>query len=114
MPTVSGPTDIDTSGVSVRPSHRSYREYLQQQRQTRRVKDDIGGGPKLWRQMMIGFVGAACVGLIMLILGGIFIAEAIKSRYSITIMLCVMGMGKQYIYMIYNFRIFSLGDNEMK
>ncbi|KAJ8318855.1 hypothetical protein KUTeg_003946 [Tegillarca granosa] len=87
MPTFSGPTDIDTSGVSARPSHRSYREYLQQQRQNRRVKDDIGGGPKLWRQMMIGFIGAACVGLIMLILG-----EAIKSRYSITIMLCVMGM----------------------
>ncbi|GAB1610904.1 uncharacterized protein LOC115215822 [Argonauta hians] len=50
------------------------------------------GGPKLWRQMVIGFVSAACVGLIMFSLGSIFISEAVRSRLSITIMLCIMGM----------------------
>ncbi|CAI9728856.1 Hypothetical predicted protein [Octopus vulgaris] len=50
------------------------------------------GGPKLWRQMVIGFVSAACVGLIMFSLGSIFISEAVRSRISITIMLCIMGM----------------------
>lgn len=51
------------------------------------------GGPKLWRQMVIGFVSAACVGLIMFSLGSIFISEAVRSKISITIMLCIMGMG---------------------
>lgn len=50
------------------------------------------GGPKLWRQMVIGFVSAACVGLIMFSLGSIFISEAVRSKISITIMLCIMGM----------------------
>ncbi|OWF40129.1 uncharacterized protein LOC110464196 [Mizuhopecten yessoensis] len=78
-------------GVSVRPSHRSYRAYVRQQ-QNLVVKEEDLGSPRLWRQMTCGFVCAACVGLCMLTVGSVFIAEAIHSKYSITIMLCVMGM----------------------
>ena len=80
------------SPVSVRPTHRPYAEYLQQQDQD--DKSEIPEGPKLVRQMFIGFSCAALFGLIMLVIGSVFIGDAIKSKYAITIMLCVMGIGK--------------------
>jgi len=57
-------------------------------------KHSIPGGRRLWKQMLIGFICAACLGVIMLILGSVFIQNAIKGNTSITLMLCVLGMGK--------------------
>lgn len=42
--------------------------------------------------MLIGFIFAACLGVIMLILGSVFIGNAIRGNTSITVMLCVLGM----------------------
>lgn len=42
----------------------------------------------------MGFICAACLGVIMLILGSVFIGNAIKGNMSITVMLCVLGMGE--------------------
>ncbi|XP_063445771.1 uncharacterized protein LOC134725684 [Mytilus trossulus] len=81
--------DGSFSPVTVRPSHRPYRErYLNDE------VDKLEGhdGPKLVRQMVIGFSCAALFGLIMLVIGGVFIGDAVKSGYAITIMLCVMGI----------------------
>lgn len=46
---------------------------------------------------MIGFTCAGFVGLIMLVLGTVFIAEAFGKQQPITVMLCVMGIGKMGI-----------------
>lgn len=58
---------------------------------------DIFSGPRLWRQMMIGFTCAGLVGMIMLVLGTVFIAEAISQDQPIMVMLCVMGIGKLFL-----------------
>ncbi|KAK3743493.1 hypothetical protein RRG08_016344 [Elysia crispata] len=42
--------------------------------------------------MMIGFSCAGIVGLIMLVVGTVFIAEAVRKEQPITVMLCVMGI----------------------
>ncbi|XP_045211580.2 uncharacterized protein LOC123563069 [Mercenaria mercenaria] len=52
----------------------------------------VPGGRRLWRQMLIGFICAASLGVIMLILGSVFIGNAVKGDTSITVMLCVLGM----------------------
>ncbi|XP_041363669.1 uncharacterized protein LOC121379225 [Gigantopelta aegis] len=84
---------IESSPVTARPQPQSFRHYVEQQQQMLAIsKHTEPGGPKLWRQMVIGFICAACVGFIMFILGGIFITEAVQLKYSATIMLCVMGM----------------------
>ncbi|XP_046352767.1 uncharacterized protein [Haliotis cracherodii] len=88
---MAGEESIQSSPVSPRPQARSYRAYVEQQRVLALKREDPDG-PKLWRQMVIGFICAACVGFIMFILGSIFISEAISLKYSATIMLCVMGM----------------------
>ena len=86
---------IESSPVATRPHPPACRHFVEQQQQMLAVsKHAETGGPKLWRQMVIGFICAACVGFIMFILGGIFITEAVQLKYSATIMLCVMGMGK--------------------
>lgn len=95
--------------LSVRPTSIPYNSEQQQQQQPRtcehlqhqaanqqRYKLENIGGPKLWRQMMIGFTCAALVGLLMFVLGSAFIADAVHSKYSVSIMLCIMGMGKLY------------------
>ena len=85
----------ETQTISERPRSHPYQEYLQRQRELVNVpKLDVPGGKKLWRQMVAGFVFAACLGFIMLLLGSVFIREAIMGDNSITIMLCVLGMGK--------------------
>ncbi|KAL4240035.1 hypothetical protein ACF0H5_000830 [Mactra antiquata] len=50
------------------------------------------GNKRLWRQMLVGFLCAACLGVIMLILGSVYIGNAIKTNTSITVMLCVLGI----------------------
>jgi len=42
--------------------------------------------------MMMGFMCAGFVGLVMLVLGTVFIAEAVSRQQPITVMLCVMGI----------------------
>ncbi|KAK3601896.1 hypothetical protein CHS0354_041834 [Potamilus streckersoni] len=86
------PSDDSGSAISPRPATgRSYQEYVPTQNGVFQ-KPEVPGGPKLWRQMVIGFICAACVGFVMLVLGSVFIGEAIKGDNSITIMLCVMGI----------------------
>lgn len=58
------------------------------------AKQMAGEGPQLWRQMMIGFLCAALLGLIMFVLGAVFISKALEKKESITIMLCIMGIGE--------------------
>ena len=88
--------------MSERPRSRPYLEYLQRQRELANApKLEVPGGRKLWRQMVTGFIFAACLGFVMLLLGSIFIGEAIKGDNSITIMLCVMGMGKNCLFCLH-------------
>ena len=85
----------DSQCVSERPRSTPFSEYVQRQRNLANApKIEAPGGRKLWRQMVTGFICAACLGFIMLLLGSIFIGQAIQGENSITIMLCVMGMGK--------------------
>ena len=78
---------------------RPYQEYIAQHRiflATCRANwnKDSAGGHQLCRQMMIGFSCAGIVGLIMLVVGTVFIAEAVRKEQPITVMLCVMGIGE--------------------
>lgn len=83
----------DEQRISERPRSHPYEEYVQRQRNiANAAKIEVPGGRKLWRQMVTGFICAACLGFIMLLLGSIFIGQAIQGDNSITIMLCVMGM----------------------
>lgn len=56
------------------------------------TKPIVGEGTQLWRQMMIGFACAALLGLIMFVLGAVFISKALEKKESITVMLCIMGI----------------------
>ncbi|RUS69984.1 hypothetical protein EGW08_022256 [Elysia chlorotica] len=76
---------------------RPYQEYVAQHRiflATCRANwnKDVVGGHQLCRQMLIGFSCAGIVGLIMLVVGTVFIAEAVRKEQPITVMLCVMGI----------------------
>ncbi|XP_055954601.1 uncharacterized protein LOC126811577 [Patella vulgata] len=90
---------VEDSGISpepipapTRPLPRSYRTYVDQQRRCLSMKCSKQDGCRLWRQMVLGFITTACVGLILLFLGSIFIADAIKENNSMAVMLCVMGI----------------------
>ena len=61
------------------------------------AKPLVGEGSRLLRQMMIGFACAALLGLVMFVLGAVFIAEAMEKKESITIMLCIMGIGENSV-----------------
>lgn len=90
---IFSPTMSEDQQISQRPRSHPYQEYIQRQRNLENAaKVEVPGGRKLWRQMVTGFICAACLGFIMLLLGSIFIGQAIKGENSITIMLCVMGM----------------------
>lgn len=78
--------------MSQRPTFRPYSEYQQQQRNILAHKDEFG--PRLFRQMVVGFVCAGLLGVVLLTLGASFMKDALKSEYSISVMLCVFGMGK--------------------
>ena len=78
--------------LSERAHTQSCREHAQRLRNEGKL--NVPGGRRLWRQMLIGFVCAASLGVIMLILGSVFIGNAVKGDTSITVMLCVLGMGK--------------------
>ncbi|KAH9502536.1 hypothetical protein Btru_068930 [Bulinus truncatus] len=85
------------SPVTPRAQSRHYAEYVAQQQRVlatcrNGLNKDLADGPRLWRQMMIGFTCAGFVGLIMLVLGTVFIAEAVGKQQPITVMLCVMGI----------------------
>ncbi|KAK7475872.1 hypothetical protein BaRGS_00032922 [Batillaria attramentaria] len=82
---------VPASPVSPRPRARPYREYVEQQRALM-SKPLASEGTQLWRQMMIGFACAALLGLIMFVLGAVFISKALEKKESITIMLCIMGI----------------------
>ena len=87
----------DTHCISERPRSTPFSEYIQRQRNLANApKTEAPGGRKLWRQMVTGFICAACLGFIMLLLGSIFIGQAVRGENSITIMLCVMGMGMYF------------------
>lgn len=75
-----------------RPHGQSCREHAQRTRNDN--KYGVVTGQRLLRQMLVGFICAACLGVIMLILGSVFIGNAIRGNTSITVMLCVLGMGK--------------------
>lgn len=79
--------------ISERPRSHPFSEYVERQRNLANTpKLEVPGGRKLWRQMVTGFICAACLGFIMLLLGSVFIGQAVRGDNSITIMLCVMGM----------------------
>lgn len=84
-------SSVTASPVSPRPRARPYREYVEQQRALM-TKPVVGEGTQLWRQMMIGFACAALLGLIMFVLGAVFISKALEKKESITVMLCIMGI----------------------
>uniref|UniRef100_A0A0B6YNJ3 Uncharacterized protein n=1 Tax=Arion vulgaris TaxID=1028688 RepID=A0A0B6YNJ3_9EUPU len=91
------PNPSSSSPVSARPQSCPYEEYVAQQQRVlascRSNGDkDLEDGPRLLRQMMIGFTCACCVGLVMLVLGTVFITDAIGTQQPITVMLCVMGI----------------------
>ncbi|ESO93288.1 hypothetical protein LOTGIDRAFT_232728 [Lottia gigantea] len=69
-----------------------YRNYVDCQRPCLSMKCSKQGGCRLWRQMMLGFITTAFIGLILLFLGSIFIADAVHEKNSVAIMLCVMGI----------------------
>ncbi|XP_076450383.1 uncharacterized protein LOC143286625 isoform X2 [Babylonia areolata] len=85
---------VQASPVSPRPRARPYRDYVAQQRalMASNAKPLVGEGTPLWRQMMIWFACAAFLGLIMFVLGTVFISKAMEKKESITIMLCIMGI----------------------
>lgn len=83
----------EPSPVTPRSHARPCRDYVEQQRALM-AKQMAGEGPQLWRQMMIGFLCAALLGLIMFVLGAVFISKALEKKESITIMLCIMGIGE--------------------
>lgn len=78
--------------MSQTPTFRPYSEYQQEQRNVLTHKDEFG--PQLFRQMVVGFVCAGLLGMVLLTLGASFMKDALKSEYSISVMLCVFGMGK--------------------
>lgn len=81
------------SPVSPRAFSRPYREYVAQQRSLmNNANKPLVDGTQLWKQMMIGFACAAILGLIMFLLGAVFISKAMEKKESITIMLCIMGI----------------------
>ncbi|CAG5126576.1 unnamed protein product [Candidula unifasciata] len=91
------PSPSSRAPVSPRPQACPYEEYVANQQRVlvgcrSNVDKALADGPKLWRQMMIGFTCAGFVGLIMLVLGTVFIAEAVGRQQPITVMLCVMGI----------------------
>ena len=91
---------VQASPVSPRPRARPYRDYVAQQRAlmaSNAAKPLVGEGSRLLRQMMIGFACAALLGLVMFVLGAVFIAEAMEKKESITIMLCIMGIGENSV-----------------
>ena len=91
---------VQASPVSPRPRARPYRDYVAQQRAlmaSNAAKPLVGEGSRLLRQMMIGFACAALLGLVMFVLGAVFIAEAMEKKESITIMLCIMGIGENIV-----------------
>lgn len=77
-------------------SDRGHIQPCREHSQRARTDNKLGaiGSKRLWRQMLIGFLCAASLGVIMLILGSMFIGNAIKTNTSITVMLCVLGMGR--------------------
>ncbi|XP_005112614.1 uncharacterized protein LOC101846327 [Aplysia californica] len=86
------------SPVTPRPQSCPYQEYVTQQQRTlasrANFSKEVRDGQRLWRQMMMGFMCAGFVGLVMLVLGTIFISEAVRTlkQQPITVMLCVMGI----------------------
>lgn len=91
-------SSVHNSPVSPRPRARSYQDYVAQQRalMASQAKPLVGTGSTLLRQMMIGFACAALLGLIMFVLGATFISRAMEKKESITIMLCIMGIGMYF------------------
>lgn len=89
---VSSPA-LSNSIERSRDHGQSCSEHAQTQRRRNENKYGIIKGRRLWRQMLVGFICAACLGVIMLILGSVFIGNAVKGNTSITVMLCVLGMG---------------------
>ncbi|BFZ17997.1 hypothetical protein BsWGS_21036 [Bradybaena similaris] len=91
------PSPSTRAPVTPRPQACPYEEYVANQQRVlancrTNVDKALADGPRLWRQMMIGFTCAGFVGLIMLVLGTVFIAEAVGKQQPITVMLCVMGI----------------------
>jgi hypothetical protein len=78
--------------MSERRTFQPYNEYQQRQRNLLTNKDEFG--PKLFRQMVVGFVCAGLLGLIFLVMGAVFMKDALQSDYAISVMLCVFGMGR--------------------
>ncbi|KAK3090970.1 hypothetical protein FSP39_016121 [Pinctada imbricata] len=79
-----------SAAISTRPSHRPYRP---RPSQTQEHEDKFyPGGPKLYRQMVAGFTLTALFGMAVLSLGAAFLKDAIDSEYSISVMLCIMGI----------------------
>lgn len=81
-------------------SERTHTQTCREQRLRNEGKLGVPGGRRLWRQMLIGFILAASLGVIMLILGSVFIGNAIRGNTSITVMLCVLGMGKTTMHLL--------------
>jgi len=100
---------INRSPVTVRSQHGQYEEYREQQQHEQADKTEAQEGRKLFCQMIIGFSCAALFGLVMLVIGSVFIGDAVKSQYAITIMLCVMGMGNITLYILVNCKKFGHG-----
>jgi hypothetical protein len=100
---------INRSPVTVRSQHGQYGEYSEQQQHEQADKTEAQEGQKLFCQMIIGFSCAALFGLVMLVIGSVFIGDAVKSQYAITIMLCVMGMGNITLYILVNCKKFGHG-----
>ncbi|GFO17372.1 hypothetical protein PoB_004387700 [Plakobranchus ocellatus] len=74
------------------------------------LNKDLTNGQQLWKQMMIGFTCAGIVGLIMLVVGTVFISEAVRKEQPITVMLCVMGIGLWY-HIVSTIHLYYLNDS---
>lgn len=91
----------DPSSTTIeRTQGHACRESAHRTRSDNFLKYGITGGRRLWKQMLVGFICAASLGVIMLILGSVFIGNAIKGNTSITVMLCVLGMVCGMIIMV--------------
>ena len=92
---MSLPVLVSSSLTTERSHGQSCRDHAQRNRNEN--KTGLVRGLRLLRQMLVGFICVACLGVIMLILGSVFIGNAIRGNTSITVMLCVLGMGMIYI-----------------
>ena len=84
------------SVISVRPQAGS--AYAIQSRSV--AKTDVPGGKKLWCRLVTAFTFTSIIGILLIVLGGIFVSQAhgvhSSSGFSLPLVWCVVSIGEQF------------------